>query len=142
MFFPMTPEMINTIIESNKKKAPLSFEAYYNKRFMEECKYVADTPTFRLNYIEVTTHLQQAIRAIALKEYNEKWPLVPIIKINNELDTELIKELDNKSVISDYDILDECDAESVQSVKSEVEELQPTIPSELPRRSKRLIKQL
>jgi hypothetical protein len=131
MFFPMTPEMINKIIESNKKKAPLSFEAYYNKRFKEECKYVADTPTFRMNYIEVTTHLLQAIREIALKEYKENWPLAPII--NNEL----VTELDNKSVISDYDILDECDLESVESDQisnsvQDQEEPQPT------RRSTRL----
>jgi hypothetical protein len=128
MFFPMTPEMINKIIESNKNKAPLSFEAYYNKRFREECKYVADTPTFRMNYIEVTTHLQQAIREIALKEYKENWPLAPIIKINNELD--------NKSVISDYDILEECELESVKSDQDQIdqEELQP----QLIRRSTRL----
>ena len=118
----MTPEMINNIIELNKKKSPMTFEAYYNKRFMEECKYVSETPTFRMNYIQVTTHLQQAIREIALKEYKEQWPLAPIIKINNELD--------NKSVISDYDILEECDLESVKSDQisnsdQDQEELQP-----------------
>jgi hypothetical protein len=125
----MTPEMINNIIESNKKKSPMTFEAYYNKRFMEECKYVSETPTFRMNYIDATTQLQQAIREMALKEYKEKWPLSPIIKINNELG------IDNKSVISDYDIIDEDDTPSVHSEFEDLDQDQPE-----PRRSKRLLK--
>ena len=102
----MTPEMINNIIELNKKKAPMTFEEYYNKRFMEECKYVAETPTFRMNYIAVTTHLQNAIREMSLKEYTDKWPLTRIIKKESVIcEKELI--IDNNSFISDYDIIEE-----------------------------------
>jgi len=136
----MTPEMINNIIESNKKKAPISFESYYNKRFMEECKYISETPSFRMNYIAVTTHLQKTIRDMALKEYKEKWPLVPIIKNKTDLviDNELDTELDKDSVISDYDILEEYDVESVQSQIDNIEELQPPQPPQPTRRSTRL----
>ena len=103
MFFPMTPEMINNIIESNKIesnkiKPPLTFEAYNKKRFHEECKYISDNPSFRMNYIEVTTKLLNIIREISLKEYNRFWPTT-LFSHTNELDTE--------SVISEYDILDE-----------------------------------
>ena len=102
----MTPEMINNIIELNKKKAPMTFEEYYNKRFMEECKYVAETPTFRMNYIAVTTQLQNAIREMSLKEYTDKWPLSRIIKKESVIcEKELI--IDNNSFISDYDIIEE-----------------------------------
>ena len=111
----MTPEMINNIIELNKKKAPLSFEEYYNKRLVEECKYFLENPKFSVKYFIVWAILRQNIRDMALKEYKQKWPLAPIIKINNELDSakELIidaKELvicDKESVISDYDIIEE-----------------------------------
>ena len=143
----MTPEMINNIIELNKKKAPLSFEEYYNKRLVEECKYFLENPKFSVKYFIVWAILRKNIRDMALKEYKQKWPLAPIIKINNELDSakesvidakELIiddKELvicDKESVISDYDIIEESniieedatcalDLDNVQSVsKKEV----------------------
>ena len=111
----MTPEMINNIIELNKKRAPLSFEEYYNKRLVEECKYFLENPKFSVKYFIVWAILRKNIRDMALKEYNRKWPLAPIIKINNELDSAKesvidAKELvicDKESVISDYDIIEE-----------------------------------
>jgi hypothetical protein len=115
MFFPMTPEMINNIIELNKKRAPLSFEEYYNKRLVEECKYFLENPKFSVKYFIVWAILRKNIRDMALKEYKKKWPLAPIIKINNELDSanesvidakELVID-DKELVISDYDIIEE-----------------------------------
>ena len=129
----MTPEMINNIIELNKKKAPLSFEEYYNKRLVEECKYFLENPKFSVKYFIVWAILRQNIRDMALKEYKQKWPLAPIIKINNELDSDKESVIsDKESVISDYDIIEESniieedatcalDLDNVQSVsKTEV----------------------
>ena len=143
MFFPMTPEMIQNLNELKKKsenvKAPMSFEAYYNKRFMEECKYFVENPKFSIKYAMVMSYLQKDIREKALKEYKQKWPNSPIEQLNNKFPyihniKQKKKENDTESVSSDYDIIDEDDT---QSVHSEFEELNNDTKPNI-RRSKRL----
>ena len=102
MFFPMTPEMINHLNDL-KNKAPMTFEAYYNKRFMEECKYFVENPKFSMKYAMIMSYLQKDIKEKALIEYNEKWPGSLVSHSRQSVET--IK--DNESVISDYDIIDE-----------------------------------
>ena len=139
MFFAMTPDMIKHLNDLKKKapnvKAPMSFEAYYNKRFMEECKYFVENPKFSIKYAMVMSYLQKDIREKALKEYKEKWPGSPVNQ-NGQPSQPIETSKDNESVISDYDIID--DAQSVQSINSE--DLEPKqVPEQTNlRRSKRL----
>jgi hypothetical protein len=150
MFFAMTPEMIKNIKNLKKKapnvkapnvKAPMTFEAYYNKRFMEECKYFVDNPKFSIKYAMVMSYLQKDIREKALKEYKEKWPFGMSGHYSYTLQP-LEQSQDTESVISDYDIIDEDDAQSVHSAQSAFEDLEPKQIPEQPnlRRSKRLLK--
>ena len=76
MFFPMTPEVAKKLVELQRKhiKPPISFEEYYNKRFLEECKYFVENPKFSFKYMMVMSHLQKTIREKCLKEYNKKYP--------------------------------------------------------------------
>ena len=139
MFFAMTPDMIKHLNDLKKKapnvKAPMSFEAYYNKRFMEECKYFVENPKFSIKYAMVMSYLQKDIREKALKEYKEKWPGSPVSQ-SSQPSQPIETSKDNESVISDYDIID--DAQSVQSINSE--DLEPKqVPEQTNlRRSKRL----
>ena len=71
----MTPEMINNIIEINKKKAPMSFEEYYNKKLLEECKYFIENPKFSMKYMMVMAHYH-TLRQKTLEEYNKKYGIV------------------------------------------------------------------
>ena len=159
MFFAMTPEMIKNLNDLKKKapnvKAPMSFEAYYNKRFLEECKYFIENPTISMKYAMVMSYLQKDIREKALKEYKEKWPgsvvtqpiqsieknkIAQQIKLVTHTHTE--KSQDTESVISDYDIIEEGDVDSVHSVNSEqsVSEELNSEPKPNLRRSTRLLK--
>jgi hypothetical protein len=154
MFFPMTPEMIKHLNDIKKKvpnvkapnvKAPMTFESYYNKRFMEECKYFVENPKFSMKYAMIMSYLQKDIREKALKEYKEKWPGSPIDQSTNTIQIALpVQPLeqahDTESVISDYDIIDEDDVNSVQSVQSEFEDLEPEKVTTNLRRSNRLLK--
>ena len=150
----MTPEMINNIIEINKKKAPMSFEEYYNKKLLEECKYFIENPNFSIKYCMVMTHLKRNIREMALKEYKQKWPYTPIIQKksnstntnNNVSDNTNDAVIDNsKESIIDNDELVICDKESVisefdiidEESYSEVDNVQQVSNTEL-RRSSRL----
>jgi len=97
----MTPEMITKLNEIRKKKKPTelipTYKEYYNKRFLEECKYFIENPKFSMKYMMVMAHLQKNIKEKTLKEYKEKYPGAPI---NN------IYEIDqkNKSVQTDKTI--------------------------------------
>ena len=147
MFFTMTPEMLAKFNELRKKptftpsidsvsKPPLSYREYYNKRFLEECKYFIENPKFSMKYMIVMSHLQQNMKIKTLKEYKKKYPGAPINDIYNidsketqthtsgratysrsiirpikknsyPIITEDYDNLDNVSVVSEYDIIDE-----------------------------------
>ena len=135
MFFPMTPEVAKKLVELQRKhiKPPISFEEYYNKRFLEECKYFVENPKFSFKYMMVMSHLQKTIREKCLKEYNKKYPGAieeqqkkanPNVKTNNADATATATDaIESESINSDYDICDEI----TDSIDSTV------------RRSKRLI---
>jgi hypothetical protein len=97
----MTPEMItkfNEIRRKNKPKESIpTYKEYYNKRFLEECKYFIENPKFSMKYMMIMAHLQKNIKEKTLKEYKEKYPGAPI---NN------IYEIDqkNKSIQTDKTI--------------------------------------
>ena len=86
MFFQMTPEMLtkfNEVRKKNKQTESIpTYKEYYNKRFLEECKYFIENPKFSMKYMMVMGHLQKNIKEKSLKEYKEKYPGVPINDIN------------------------------------------------------------
>ena len=147
MFFTMTPEMLAKFNELRKKptftpsidsvsKPPLSYREYYNKRFLEECKYFIENPKFSMKYMMVMSHLQHNMKTKTLKEYKEKYPgapindiyevdsketqthtsgrapysrsiIQPIKKNSSPIINEDYDNIDTVSVASDYDIIDE-----------------------------------
>ena len=109
MFFAMTPDMIKHLNDL-KKKAPMSFEAYYNKRFMEECKYFVENPKFSIKYAMVMSYLRKDIREKARKEYKEKWPGSPIEESNNKFP--YVHTVKPNYIINNYDIISEEDVEN------------------------------
>ena len=74
----MTPEMLTKFNELRKKNKPKesipTYKEYYNKRFLEECKYFIENPKFSMKYMMVMTQLQKNIKEKSLKEYKEKYP--------------------------------------------------------------------
>lgn len=126
----MNAEMAKKFVElqkkNNKTKVP-TYQEYYNKRFLEECKYFVENPKFSFKYMMVMSHLQKTIREKCLKEYNKKYPgaieeqqkkAKPNVKTNSATNA-----IESESINSDYDICDEI----TESTDSNV------------RRSKRLI---
>jgi len=114
----MTPEMIKKLNElkmKNTPKPPLTYKEYYNKRFLEECKYFIENPKFSIKYMMVMSHLQKNIRTKTLKEYKAKYPGAPIDEEKPSINIEPVGGDDNESVISDYDIVDNID--SLDNVK-------------------------
>jgi len=109
MFFAMTPDMIKHLNDL-KKKAPMTFEAYYNKRFMEECKYFVENPKFSIKYAMVMSYLQKDIREKSLKEYKEKWPGSPIEELNNKFP--YVHTVKPNYIINNYDIISKEDVEN------------------------------
>tara|TARA_B110001469_G_C9639467_1_gene321325 strand:+ start:758 stop:1237 length:480 start_codon:yes stop_codon:yes gene_type:complete len=142
----MTPEMLSKFNQLRKKstfppsidtvsKPPLTYKEYYNKRFLEECKYFIENPKFSMKYMMVMSHLQQNMKTKTLKEYKEKYPGAPInniyeidskdtqihtsgrapysrsiiqpLKKMSDINEEIESNCDNVSVVSDYDIIDD-----------------------------------
>ena len=131
MFFPMTPEVAKKLVELQRKhiNTPITFEEYYNKRFLEECKYFVENPKFSFKYMMVMSHLQKTIREKCLKEYNKKYPgAIELQKKNDNANTNASQDnvktnsssatyatdtatatdaIESESINSDYDICDE-----------------------------------
>jgi len=97
----MTPEMLtkfNELRQKNKPKESIpTYKEYYNKRFLEECKYFIENPKFSMKYMMIMAHLQKNIKEKTLKEYKEKYPGAPMNDIY-EIDQK------NKSVQTDKTI--------------------------------------
>ena len=114
MFFTMNAEMAKKFVElqkkNNKTKVP-TYQEYYNKRFLEECKFFVENPKFSMKYMMMMSYLQQTIKEKTIKEYKEKYPGHPmdtnIYKIAGANNDDSISNDDNESVISDYDVIDD-----------------------------------
>jgi len=146
MFFTMNAEMAKKFVElqkkNNKTKVP-TYQEYYNKRFLEECKFFVENPKFSMKYMMMMSYLQQTIKEKTIKEYKEKYPGHPmdtnIYKIagaNNANNANNDDNDDNESVISDYDLID--DNDSHINEKDESEESNEEIKPRQLRRSSRL----
>ena len=127
----MTPEMAAQFAELRKrqkleqmeKRQPtISFNQYYNRRFLEEAKFFVENPKFSIKYMMVMTHLKQSIKEMCIKEYKQKYPGYPI----NENEIEIENEIENQgsdnnpeSIVNGYDIIDDVVTfdDSVQNIE-------------------------
>lgn len=140
MFFPMTPEVAKKLVELQRKhiKPPITFEEYYNKRFLEECKYFVENPKFSFKYMMVMSHLQKTIREKCLKEYNKKYPgAIELQKKNDNANTNASQD-NVKTNNADATATDSVESESINSDYDICDEITDSIDSTV-RRSKRLI---
>ena len=112
MFFNLHPDAIKLINEQRKKNIP-TFEDYFNKRYLEECKYFVENPKFSFKYMLFVSHLKENVKKMALKEYNKKYPGV-LTETNNSMKTNNlthpnitmnIKSAKNK-IEDEYDIIE------------------------------------
>ena len=78
MFLPMTQETLN-LINNNRLESMPTFEEYFEKRYLEECKYVVENPRFSISNMIFVSRLRENVRRIALDEYKKKYPLSQII---------------------------------------------------------------
>ena len=78
MFFPMTKETL-TLINNSRLESMPTFEEYFEKRYLEECKYVSENPRFSISNMIFVSRLRENVRRIALDEYKKKYPLSQII---------------------------------------------------------------
>jgi len=136
MFFTMNAEMAKKFVELQKQKNQVkvpTYQEYYNKRFLEECKFFVENPKFSMKYMMMMSYLQQTIKEKTIKEYKEKYPGHPmdtnIYKIAgaNNANNDANDDNDNESVISDYDVIDDNDTHINEKDESEEskEEIKP-----------------
>ena len=78
MFPHMTPEMLKFINSSRLESVP-TFEEYFEKRYLEECKYLVENPRFSISHMIFASKLRENVRRMALEEYKKKYPLSQII---------------------------------------------------------------
>ena len=78
MFLPMTKETL-TLINNSRLESMPTFEEYFEKRYLEECKYLAENPRFSISNMIFVSRLRENVRRIALDEYKKKYPLSQII---------------------------------------------------------------
>ena len=78
MFFPMTKETL-TLINNSRLESMPTFEEYFEKRYLEECKFLVENPRFSISNMIFVSRLRENVRRIALDEYKKKYPLSQII---------------------------------------------------------------
>ena len=74
----MTKETL-TLINNSRLESMPTFEEYFEKRYLEECKYLAENPRFSISNMIFVSRLRENVRRIALDEYKKKYPLSQII---------------------------------------------------------------
>ena len=130
----MTPEMLKFINNSRLESMP-TFEEYFEKRYLEECKYLAENPRFSITNMIFASKLRENVRRMAMSEYKKKYPLSQIIiKSKSESNLTSIPE-ETKSECGDgfeEITVNELGAEAVEATG-------PSKPTR-PRRSARLNK--
>lgn len=95
MFFNLHPDVIKRMNEQNRNIP--SFNDYFNKRYLEECKYFVENPKFSFKYMLFVSHLKENIKKMALKEYKEKYPGAPILDSNLPIKTQRSSSLSSSS---------------------------------------------
>lgn len=78
MFLPMTNETL-TLINNSRLETMPTFEEYFEKRYLEECKYIVENPRFSISNMIFVSRLRENVRRMALDEYKKKYPLSQII---------------------------------------------------------------
>ena len=78
MFPCMTPEMLK-FINNNRLESVPTFEEYFEKRYLEECKYLVENPRFSITNMIFASKLRENVRRMAMDEYKKKYPLSQII---------------------------------------------------------------
>ena len=97
MFPCMTPEMLKLINNSRVESMP-TFEEYFEKRYLEECKFLAENPRFSITNMIFASKLRENVRRMALDEYKKKYPLSQII-LKSKSESNLVN--DTQSDIGD-----------------------------------------
>ena len=77
MFSYLTPEMLNLINESRRKNIP-TFEEYFNKKYLEECKIFFEKPRFSIKSMIIMNQMREVVRNRCIKEYKELYPWASI----------------------------------------------------------------
>ena len=111
MFSYLTPEMMNLINQQRNKNIP-TFEEYFNKKYLEECRVFFENPRFSIKSMMIINHMREVIRNRCIKEYKQKYPWVSIenqkgikqeVKIepkNDKFDKDFVI-IDDKSKLND-----------------------------------------
>lgn len=97
MFPCMTPEMLK-FINNNRLESVPTFEEYFEKRYLEECKYLVENPRFSITNMIFASKLRENVRRMAMDEYKKKYPLSQII-LKSKSESNLVS--DTKSDIGD-----------------------------------------
>ena len=106
MFPPVSPEMIK-FINQNKTKASSqsssipTFDEYYEKRYLEECKYFVENPSFSISNMIFVSKLRENVRRMALDEYKKKYPFSNFLFSLKNNRNETVNNEDAKSEIGD-----------------------------------------
>ena len=74
----MTKETL-TLINNSRLESMPTFEEYFEKRYLEECKYLVENPRFSISNMIFVSRLRENVRRMALDEYKKKYPLSQII---------------------------------------------------------------
>ena len=121
MFPCMTPEMLKLINNSRLESVP-TFEEYFEKRYLEECKFLAEHPRFSITNMIFASKLRENVRRMALDEYKKKYPLSQII-LKSKSESNLVK--DNQSDIGDGFEEITLSSENVDEPKTSSEPIRP-----------------
>ena len=119
MFPTITPEVLKYIY--SQKNIP-TFEEYFNKRYLEECKWYFEKPKFSIKYMIIMSNLRENLRKRCLEEYKKKYPYAPNIPTTNSTPFFNFKKVDNdedtKSEIGDgFEVIENNNLENKEAVK-------------------------
>lgn len=126
MFSYLTPEMINLINENRNKNIP-TFDEYFNKKYLEECKVFFENPRISIKTMMYMSYLRETVKNRCLKEYKQKYPWISI-----ENQKKIIEKPDTFE--KDFVILDKSLDSNIDEENNEYKDTQ-NVPL---RRSKRL----
>ena len=138
MFFPMTKETL-TLINNSRLESMPTFEEYFEKRYLEECKYLAENPRFSISNMIFVSRLRENVRRIALDEYKKKYPLSQIIlKSKSASNLVSISEETISNCGDGFEEITLGEAEGGEAEAAEAAEAEAAEAAVAPRRSARL----
>ena len=138
MFFPMTKETL-TLINNSRLESMPTFEEYFEKRYLEECKFLVENPRFSISNMIFVSRLRENVRRIALDEYKKKYPLSQII-LKSKSASNLVS-ISEETISNCGDGFEEITLGEAEGGETEAAEAEAEAPRAVaPRRSARLKK--